>query len=223
MPFILPFFFALIFLFGFNDAGYDTSVYETETIYTYDDEYNWDEDYEIEYDGYDYEEYKDFEITYVFDDMEYTFHSNVTITKAQDIYSENSADIADLQIIAVPLTVTNIGDEHNQFRSFFCTVNDPDYAQLEMMNYYFEDDICRVGSIAPGETIETVFHVQYTTDGDYELMLDNFEGDCLFLTLPIYMDNITVIEDASEIPESSSERAESSSESSAEERWDEGY
>lgn len=121
--------------------------------------------------------------TVVFDDLEITLSNNITWTKLDNQFS----DFDGADVIKIPVTIKNVGDETNGLNMFYCSFYGPDGNKLDIMHMYFSDDndVLTAGDMRPGATQQKYFHVLYNGDGDYYLELSQGFGKKVEIKLPI--------------------------------------
>jgi len=114
---------------------------------------------------YEIAEKKDisFNDSFIYDDLEIVFSSEIEWDKVQNRYSEHSG----ADVIKIPIKIINIGEETNGLSSFSYNVFDPDGLKTESVSYYFDDDIGSLGDMRPGAEQNAFFHILYKGDGDY--------------------------------------------------------
>lgn len=121
--------------------------------------------------------------TVVFDDLEITLGSNISWTKLDNQFS----DLDGADVIKIPVTIKNVGDETNSLNMFYCNFYGPDGNALDTMYLYFNDDndVLTAGDMRPGATQQKYFHVLYNGDGNYYLELSQGFGNKIEIKLPI--------------------------------------
>jgi len=107
--------------------------------------------------------------TLVFDDLEITFHKDFEWAKVvaswHNLYGES--------VFAIPVTVTNIGEETNSF-PWNVKRFGSNGLELESVAFIADDDITRSGDIRPGATLTGRIHILYDGDGEYVIEISNY-------------------------------------------------
>lgn len=117
--------------------------------------------------------------TVVCDGFEITFGTEVSWVVVDNEYS----DYHNADVIAIPVSVKNIGEESDYPYGFFDFFN-PDGNEIDSVHNYFDDDIFEMGKLRPGASSDAVVHILYEGDGDYYIEYDGWE-DHFEIKLPI--------------------------------------
>ncbi len=116
-----------------------------------------------------------------FDGFEITLSDSIKFVKIDNEFSDkNGADV-----VEVPATIKNIGDETAALNVFYYKFFGPKGTQLDNVSAYFHNDHLSAGEIRPGSEQETYFHFPYEGDGDYYMKLSTFVDEDIEIRLPI--------------------------------------
>lgn len=110
----------------------------------------------------------------VFDNMEMTISmENIYLTKIENEHS----DLYGQPVVAVPVTVKNCGDETNSLNHYFAHYYGSQGKEMDLVYFYFDDDMDIYTSLRPGASIDGNFYMFYDGDGDYYIRFNNFSED----------------------------------------------
>lgn len=118
--------------------------------------------------------------TFVFDDLEITFHNNVSFTSVTNRYS----DLNGREVAVVPISITNKSAETHGLNRFYYTIFGSQGTKLDSVSAYFDDSVDSVGKMRPEATSESNMYILYDGNGDYYVEFNNY-SDKIEVKLPI--------------------------------------
>jgi len=107
--------------------------------------------------------------TLVFDDLEITIHKDFEWAKVVASWHDLNGE----SVFALPVTVKNIGEETKKF-PWNVKLFGSNGLELENVSFMADEDITRSGDIRPGATLSGKMHILYDGDGEYIIVLSNY-------------------------------------------------
>ena len=101
--------------------------------------------------------------TFVFDNLEITFINETEWVILDNEFDENHG----ADVLRIPMTVKNISEETYGLDSASYTIYGPKGTQLDLVNFYFDNNVSDAGDMRSGAVQDTNMYVLYDGDGDY--------------------------------------------------------
>jgi hypothetical protein len=100
----------------------------------------------------------------------------VTINNADGIVKVNKELSSDngIEVIKVPITVKNKGEEKDHISMFYYKMYGPDKKELSSKGQHFEDAIDYASDLNPNESYTKYIYIPYSSNGNYILEFNNF-------------------------------------------------
>jgi len=96
--------------------------------------------------------------------VELTFGTGITFTTVENQFSDLDGE----DVIVIPVTMTNVGDDTGSLNMFDITVFGSAGVSLESVDTFFMDDDIRWGSdLRSGASLDSYLHILYDGDGEY--------------------------------------------------------
>ena len=108
--------------------------------------------------------------TFTFNNFELTIGKEVSFSKVEASYSDKNGT----EVVAVPITIKNVGEETKSFNYFYTTYFGSKGTELSGIEYYFEDSIYKTGSLRSGGSINAKMYFIYDGDGTYAVEFNDF-------------------------------------------------
>lgn len=118
--------------------------------------------------------------TFEFDNLQLTIGDTIGWDVVANQYSDNNG----AEVVTIPVTVKNIGDETNSLNMFFYKFFGSKGTTLDTVGSYFDDDADSLGDLRPDAEINGNFHMMYDGDGTYYIEFDNF-SDKIEVEIPV--------------------------------------
>nr|DAH37285.1 MAG TPA: protein of unknown function DUF4352 [Caudoviricetes sp.] len=109
--------------------------------------------------------------TFTFDNLEITIGTEI----GWDTVKNQFSDLNGRDVIRVPATVKNIGDETHGLNMFYYTMYGAKGAELSLVGSYFDDSISDAGDMRPGGSQTAYFYMLYDGNGDYFIEFNNYK------------------------------------------------
>lgn len=118
--------------------------------------------------------------TFKFDDLEITIGTEIGWSTLENQFSDlNGSDV-----VRVPVTVKNIGQETHGLNMFYYTMYGSKGTELPIVGTYFDDSTTEAGNMRPGGSQNAYFYMLYDGDGDYFIEFDDYETE-LEVKIPV--------------------------------------
>ncbi len=108
--------------------------------------------------------------TFTFNNFEVTIGKEVSFSKVEASYSDKNGT----EVVAVPITIKNVGEETQSFNYFSTTYFGSQGTELSGIEYYFEYSIYKTGSLRSGGSINAKMYFIYDGDGTYAAEFNDF-------------------------------------------------
>ena len=108
--------------------------------------------------------------TFTFNNFELTIGKEVSFSKVEASYSDKNGT----EVVAVPITIKNVGEETKSFNYFYTTYFGSKGTELSGIEYYFEDSIYKTGSLRSGGSINAKMYFIYDGDGTYAAEFNDY-------------------------------------------------
>ncbi len=109
----------------------------------------------------------------VFDDLEITIDPNITVTSVSNQFS----DLDGSTVLAVPMTIKNVGNETNSLNMFYAKSFGSKGTELENVYFYFDDGSTIFKDIRSGASMTSNYYLLYDGDGTYYITFKNFSEE----------------------------------------------
>src|SRR5690554_1745955 len=110
--------------------------------------------------------------TFIFDNLEITLSSDYTFVKMQNPFDEYHGK----NIFRIPITVKNLDEEINALNMFYYDVYGPNGTQIDIFNFYSDDNIGSAGSLLKDGSYTKYMYFVYEGNGDYQFIFDNWSS-----------------------------------------------
>ena len=114
-----------------------------------------------------------FDIPFVFDGLEIILSSEYTFTTVNSRYSDDHGR----DLIRIPITIVNVGEETNGLNMFSYSFFGPDGLEIDTIWALPDDDISNSGDMRPEAILDSFMHIPYVGDGIYFIEFGFFRVD----------------------------------------------
>ena len=109
--------------------------------------------------------------TFTFNNFELTIGKEVSFSKVEASYSDKNGT----EVVAVPITIKNVGEETKSFNYFYTTYFGSKGTELSgIIEYYFEDSTSKTGSLRSGGSVNAKMYFIYDGDGTYAAEFNDY-------------------------------------------------